>query len=242
MQIINYSKRTFDTDIQAIETSDNSSARRFLIHGVENAGYPLSLHGLFLKAKSAQQSANKAQSKEFIKVYKAAHRSVSDGSYSLKRADELLCSSIAFVRIFDVVCFHIYSLQPLQQRDLERSPAVSELYSYLDELFPHVNTSKRKNQLRDAVVNSHPARAGCSAACTIHKCSSAAGLQCRKSTHTTKLVDFLNNPDTSYESALDGVRKFLVDGSGTAHCCLTFGQHIPYTLLLKMNFWSVAFR
>jgi hypothetical protein len=210
---MNCGAQLFDTNTQAIETSPNQAARNFLIHEIEQEGSPLNLHGLYLKAKAdgiAQQAT------AFVQVYEAAHAAVADESLRLRRDDQLLCASIAFLRMFDVACNHAYSLSEEERNQLETSEAISELFSHLHTHFPHVDDAKRKNQLRNYVVYSHPARARCSDRCGKGRCTGQAGILCRKSGNTLALVRSLNHPDTSFQTALDAVRTYLGKGPGTA--------------------------
>jgi hypothetical protein len=216
VQFVNRGARLFDTHTQAIETSPIQAARNFLIHEIEQEGSPLSLHGLYLKAK-ADGTAHQAIA--FVQVYEAAHATVSDDSLRLRRDEQLLCTSIVFVRMFDVACSHAYSLSEEERNQLEMSEAISELFNHLHTHFPHVDDAKLKNQLRNYVVYNHPARARCSDSCGNGRCTGGAGVRCKKSRNTLALVRRLNHRDTSFQTALDEVRTYL--GPGTAaSCCL----------------------
>jgi hypothetical protein len=228
--------RVSDTNTQAIETSPNQSARNFLIHEVEKDGSPLSLHGLHLKATaqgaSDRQDECAREASAFVQVYHAAHAAVSDDSLRLRRDDQLLCASIAFVRMVDVAIQHIYSVSKQEQIQLETSAVVSELFNHLHTHFPHVEDAKLKNQLRNYVLRHHPARLQCNdKKCRPGFCTGGAGDRCRKSRLTLALVERLNDGQTSFQTALDEVRTYLGPGAGTAasHVVHTHTPHMSFT-------------
>ncbi len=210
VQIVNCGARVYDTNTQAIETSDNQLARNFLIHEIELYGSPLSLRGLYLKAQ------REPQVNAFVEVYEAAYATVSDDAFRLRRDEQLLCASIAFVRMFDVACQHIFCISGEEKNQFETSAAVSELFNHLHTHFPHVDDAKRKNQLRNFVLHEHPARAGCSDSCRNGFCSSGAGGRCKKSQRTLALVERLNHCDTSFQVALVDAKTYIGEGPSTA--------------------------
>jgi hypothetical protein len=214
------------SDAQAIETS-NDQARNFLIHGIDVSG-PTTLHGLYVSAQSEAQRAQNAQAREFSRVYVQEHARLSQVDSIVGPVDQrLLCSSVAFIRMFDVAFNHIYSLPPDAKQAFEQNPAILELFHELNEEFPDVNESRRKNQLRNEVIYRHPDRVHCNPSCSRQGCrGTPRSARCTKSHDALDLARHLNDTSVSFVDALARAREFLGD-EGTAPCLASVPAYMP---------------
>ena len=84
-----------------------------MIHSIDVSG-PTTLYGIYISALSeAERAENKKtrrSASEFCKVYVREHARLSCAV--LRPNDQLLCASVASIRMIDISFNHIYSLEP----------------------------------------------------------------------------------------------------------------------------------
>ena len=86
-----------------------------MIHSIDVSG-PTTLHGLYISALSEAQRAKivaeRLSASEFCRVYAREHARLSRAV--LRPNDQLLCASVASIRMIDISFNHIYALEPPQ--------------------------------------------------------------------------------------------------------------------------------